>query len=106
MDHSISIFPRICPPTHVVNMIEDYKSGFIVDVMTYTIMRSSPQEMHAFHQRNSQWVRRFEEARQSYERIFVAASLIHFLGPISFMNMIIDKGYTVESVVCAKTIAL
>ena len=41
LDHYIKNFSQTCPPVDVVYMIEDYKSGFIVQVMKDMMMRSS-----------------------------------------------------------------
>ena len=101
LNHSIRLFPQTCPPLGLVQMIEAYKSGVIVDIMMNMMMRLSEQEMQDLQQRNSQWVDRFEKAHHgTYERIFVAAGLVHFLGPVSFTGMLEEKGYKVGLVNC------
>ncbi len=50
--------------------------------------------------RNIQWVDRFEEAHQNYDRIFLIGGLAHFVNPASVVDWLKRKAYTVEPVIC------
>ena len=102
LDHSIRMFPGICPPRSVVHMIKDYKSGSILKGAMEVVSRFSQQILQDLQRKKIQWIERFERAYQNHERIFVAANLFHFLGPVGFINMLMERGYKVESVVCTK----
>ena len=100
LNYFISRFSRMCPPVDVVHMIESYKSGSIVEVILDSMMRTPPEVLRRLQERNSRWMDRFEKTYQSHKRIFVAAGLVHFLGPVSFTGMLEEKGYKVELVNC------
>lgn len=53
-----------------------------------------------FKERNEQWLSKFESAHGKHDRIFVAAGTAHFIGDFNFIDMLKEKGFSIERVSC------
>ena len=106
LNEKIRQFDNKCPPKQLIDNIENYKSGKGIEDLQKHISYLTPEERAAdivrMKKRNLQWLERFEEAYQSHESIFLAGGISHFVEPFNFMDLLRDKSYVIEPVICEK----
>ena len=51
--------------------------------------------------RNELWLQKFKEAQKEYENIFLMAGLGHFVGAYNILDMLVEKGFSIESMTCS-----
>ena len=53
-----------------------------------------------FKNRNEKWLVKFKSAYNDYDRIFVAAGALHFIGSFNLVDSLKSEGFSVERVSC------
>ena len=109
LNGDIKMFSYNCPFSWYMDRLEHYKSGNRIEDIkniekylgSLTVEKRN-EYILGWQTRNTQWLKRFEEAHQTHERIFLAGGLAHLIGPVNLMDMLKEKGYTIEPVTCKK----
>ena len=106
LNEKVRQFSNECPPELLIKNIEDYKSGKGIEDFKKYMSHLTPKERAAdiaiMKERNLQWLERFEEAYQSHEGVFLVGGLSHFVDSFNFTNLLRDRGYVVEPVICER----
>lgn len=106
LNEKIRQFDNKCPPKQLIENIENYKSGKGIEDFKKYMNDLTPKEKAAdiaiMKERNLQWLKRFEEAYQSHEGVFLAGGLAHFVEPFNFMDLLRERGYAVKPVICER----
>ena len=95
IDSMIQLYQQIFLDTAQV-----YRS-YDINFFNQVIKEEVSDEQILLKNRNELWLKKFLEEHEEYENIFIAAGLKHFIGSHNLLDMLEDKGFSVERMTCS-----
>ena len=98
IEEMIDYYPSCLAETEILN--EDYKLGNVDYAITNSDEMSTKSDEILLKNRNEYWLKKFLKAHRSYDQIFLAAGLAHFIDKFNLIDMLNEEGFYVERVSC------
>ena len=87
-------------PKRAKNQVNTYKQAKW-DKLSYDDKNYTKEVLK---KRNQKWMEKFKSSYKSYNQMFLAAGVAHFIGPFSILDMLEEEGFSVQRVSCSKSI--